>query len=376
MLIGVSVRLLIKNRIDGIARFTYESLKRITTNHPEHQFVFFFDRSFDPEFIFNSNITPVVVPPQTRRPVLNNIWTDYTLPFAMRKYKLDAFVSMDGMLPLSATMPCLTVIHDLNYEHHPDWIPAYSLKYYKTRFPKFAAKAKRIATVSEYSKQDISQTYHINPNNIDVVYNGVADKFKALSTGEIATIRNQYSGGLPYFLFVGSVHPRKNMSNTLLAFDDYCERSKQPKALIIAGEKYAGNGEMEKIFEEMRHKDKVYFTGKVTDDVLVKLYGAAHTFLYASLFEGFGIPLLEAMKSHVPVITSNLTALPEICNEAAILVNPYSYQQISQAMLDADHVEIREKLINLGIERAAYFTWERTANLLWNSIEKTISNDN
>lgn len=373
MRIGVNVRLLIKNRIDGIARFTYESLQRITTAHPEHQFIFFFDRRYAHEFIFNSNITPVIVPPQTRRPFLNNIWTDYTLPWAVNKHHPDLFLSMDGMLPLSISTPCLPVIHDLNFEHHPEWMPAGPLKYYQTRYPKFAAKGKRIATVSEYSKTDISATYHIDESIIDVVYNGVSDRFKPLDEAGKEEVKNTFSKGKDYFLFVGSVHPRKNIINTLLAFDDYRSRNDSNKALIIAGEKYFGNSAMESVFTQMKYKEDVFFAGQVSDETLIRLYGAAHTFVYASLFEGFGIPVLEAMRSRVPVIASNTTSLPEICGDAAILIDPQQVVQISQAMRETDHENIREKLINLGVQRAAFFSWDKTAGLLWNSIEKTLS---
>ncbi len=373
MRIGVNVRLLIKDRIDGIARFTYESLKRITVAHPEHEFVFFFDRSYDSSFLFNGNIKPVIVYPQTRRPFLNNIWTDYTLPMALKRHPVDLFLSMDGMLPLSTEIPCLPVIHDLNFEHHPEWLPKSAYRYYASRYPKFAAKGKRIATVSEYSKADIASTYRINANLIDVVYNGVSEKFQPAVEAEKQAIKDTYAGSMDYFLFVGSVHPRKNLVNTLLAFDAYCTKSIHKRALIIAGEKYFGNSELEKILHNMANKERVYFTGKVDDATLIQLYSGAHTFVYASLFEGFGIPVLEAMQSKVPVIASNSTSLPEICGEAAILVDPQSVDQICNAMCDTDQVEIREKLINLGLERAAYFTWDRTAALLWNSIEKTLT---
>lgn len=370
MRIGVNVRLLIKNRIDGISRFSYETLKRITQNHPEHAFIFYFDRQFSDEFIFSSNITPVVVPPQTRRPFLNEIWTGFTLPRAMKKHQLDVFLSTDGLLPLSTTVPCLPVIHDLNFEHHPEWLPNYAVKYYRKRYPQFAAKGKRIATVSEFSKQDIATHYRISPEKIDVVYNGVSDRFHALSPDEQQGIRKKFSNGIRYMLFVGSLHPRKNILKTLLAFDAYRAQSEATK-LVIAGEKYFGNREMEHVYNQMQFREDVIFTGTVSDNDLIQLYAAAHTFVFASLFEGFGIPVLEAMKSGCPVIASNTTSLPEVCGDAAILVNPDDPQDITRAMIEMDQEQIREKYINLGVRRAAFFTWDQSAALLWKSIEQT-----
>ncbi|MFA6260315.1 MAG: glycosyltransferase family 1 protein [Bacteroidia bacterium] len=371
MRIGVNVRLLIKNRIDGISRFSFETLKRITTNHPEHTFVFFFDRRYSDEFIFSSNIRPVVVPPQTRRPFLNEIWTGYTLPMAMKKHPLDLFLSMDGLLPLSTKVPCLPVIHDLNFEHHPEWLPNYAVKYYQKRYPQFAAKAKRIITVSEFSRHDIATRYGIPLERIDVVYNGVSDRFHSLHADEQQRIRNRFSNGVRYMLFVGSLHPRKNILKTLLAFDAYRSQTNAICKLVIAGEKYFGNHEMEQVYNQMQFREDVIFTGTVSDDDLIQLYAAAQTFVFASLFEGFGIPVLESMKSGCPVIASNTTSLPEVCGDAAILVNPDDPQEITRAMIEMDQEQIRDKYINLGVRRAAHFTWDQSAALLWKSIEQT-----
>lgn len=371
--IGVNVRLLIRNRIDGIARFSYESLKRMVMAHPEVEFVFFFDRSYASEFIFGSNVIPVVVPPQTRRPWLNTIWTRYTLPMALKKYPVDLFLSMDGMLPLSAEMPCLPVIHDLNFEHYPEWLPATAARHYRHTYPQYAQKARRIATVSEYSRNDIARTYGIPPDRIDVVYNGVSGNFHRASETEVALTRKELTGGQPYFLFVGSVHPRKNLINTLKAYEHYRLNDGESYPLLIVGEKYFGNSGLDQLYQSMAYRNDIHFTGAVDDAKLIRIYGAAHTFIYPTLFEGFGIPALEAMQSQIPVIASNTTALPEVCGEAALYVNPLSVEAIAAAMREADHVKIREKLINLGIRQAAGFTWDRTAHLLWNSIEQTIS---
>jgi len=372
MRIGVNVRLLIQNRIDGISRFSYESLKRIVTNHPEHTFIFYFDRKFDPSFVFNSNVVPVVVPPPTRHPLLINFWTDYTLPVFMKKHKPEIFVSTDGFLPLKTKVPCLPVVHDLNFIHNPEWMPPYLLKFYKKRFPLIINKAARIATVSEFSKKDIINQFGILGSKIDVVYNGVSEKFKPSNSEEKLKTRNEYSGGKPYLLFVGSVHPRKNLVNTLKAFEEYCKKSNTEKVLLIAGEMYFGNEQLKNTLNEMQFKDRVIFAGAVDDSLLVKLYGAADTFVYASYFEGFGIPVLEAMQCGVPVITSDRSSLPEVVGDAAIMVDPDNYRQMSDSMLEADHLDLRTKLINLGLRRCELFSWDNTASLFWNSIEQTI----
>ena len=133
-----------------------------------HQFFFFFDRPFSDEFIFEENIKPVIISPQARHPILFNIWFDYMVNRALKKYNIDVFFSPDGMLSLRTEVPQITVIHDLNFEHHPEDLPTHITKYYRKRFPLFAQKANHILTVSENSKKDIIATYGINEQKINV----------------------------------------------------------------------------------------------------------------------------------------------------------------------------------------------------------------
>jgi hypothetical protein len=160
--IAVNTRLLLHNKLEGIGWFTYEIFKRMAENHPEHTFYFLFDRAYHPSFVFSKNVIPVVVSPQARHPLLYKIWFDISLKRALKKIKPDVFISPDGYLSLTTDVPQINVIHDLNFEHYPNAMPAPSLKYYKKYFPLFAKKAKHIVTVSEYSKQDIVTTYTID----------------------------------------------------------------------------------------------------------------------------------------------------------------------------------------------------------------------
>ena len=160
MKIVINVRFLIKDQLEGIGVFTNETLSRLTKKHPEHQFYFVFDRKAHPDFSFSGNIIPVVALPPARHPLLWCIWFQISLKFVLRRIKPDIFVSMDGFLPLASKIKKLAVIHDIAFEHYPKDIPFSVRKYYLHYFPKFAKKADRIATVSEYSKNDIIFTYH------------------------------------------------------------------------------------------------------------------------------------------------------------------------------------------------------------------------
>jgi len=219
--IAVNTRLLIKDKLEGIGWFTYETLKRITAQHQEHEFIFIFDRAFSDEFIFSDNIKPVVVGPQARHPLLYYTWFEYSIPKVLKKHKPDLFLSPDGYLSLSTDVKSLAVIHDLNFEHHPADLPFPDRKYYRHYFPRFADKAARIATVSEYSKNDIINTYKVDAGKIDVVYNGANESYQPIAADKQAQTRAKYSKGKPYFLFVGALHPRKNLVNLFKAFDEF-----------------------------------------------------------------------------------------------------------------------------------------------------------
>ncbi|MDD4107394.1 MAG: glycosyltransferase, partial [Prolixibacteraceae bacterium] len=155
MVIAVNTRLLLKGKLEGIGWFTFETLKRMTVRHPEHRYIFIFDRPYSEDFIFSDNIIPVVVFPPTRHPVLWYIWFEFQIPRVLKRYGADIFLSPDGYLSLRTKVPQLAVIHDINLVHRPADLPWLKAEYYNFFFPRFAEKAKRIATVSSYSKEDI-----------------------------------------------------------------------------------------------------------------------------------------------------------------------------------------------------------------------------
>lgn len=371
--IAVNTRLLIKNKLEGIGWFTYESLKRIVKNHPEHQFIFLFDRPYSEEFIFSSNVTPLQIGLPARHPFLFYLWFEWAVSAALKKVNADLFLSPDGYLSLRTKVPQLPVMHDLNFEHYPNDLPFLMSNYYRYYFPKFAQKAARIATVSEASKSDISNLYHIDKNKIDVVYNGASDWFKPISEEEKNSTRNQYTQGKPYFLYVGSLHPRKNLSNLLKAYDVFRKQSESNTQLLIVGEKYYWTGEMEQTYNSMQYKNEVHFTGRLFEEKLGKVMASALALVYVSYFEGFGIPMVEAMNAEVPVLASNVSCMPEIAGEAAHFINPFDIQHIADGLKEMDKNELlRSNLIEKGKIQRQKFSWDKTAEKLWNSIEKTV----
>ena len=372
MRIAVNTRLLLPHRLDGIGWFTYETLRRIVDLHPEHEFFFFFDRRPDPQFLFAENIHPVVLVPQARRPVLWYMFFEWSVTRALRKYKIDVFLSTDGWMSLRTDVPTLTVVHDLNFEHATDYLrPSYQ-RYMKHFFPRFVSSATRVATVSEFSKGDIVATYGTSADKIDVVYDGAHDFYRPCTEEIKAETRREYSEGKPYFIFVGTVSRRKNLTNMLLAFDEMKIRKSSDLKFIVVGSRGWWQDELKAAYEGLRFQRDVIFLGHVEADVLARLMASSVALVYASLFEGFGIPVLEAFYAETAVIASTTTSIPEVAGDAALMVEPHSVSQIADAMtrlLEDD--TLRQELIEKGREQRKLFSWDRTASLLWDSLMRT-----
>jgi len=364
--IAVNTRLLLPGKLDGMGWFAWHTLSQMTANHPETEFIFFFDRPWSDEFVFGKNVTPVALFPQARHPFLYFWWFEHSIPAALKKYKADVFYSPDGYLSLSTKVPQVGVIHDLNFEHYPDDLPFLTRLYYRYFFPRFAKQAARIITVSEYSKSDLIKCYDITPDKIDVAFNGVNDLYKPVSIETQQLIRNKYTNGAPYFIFVGMLHQRKNIANLLRAFENYRQRPGANAKLLIVGHRKWWTNEMETVYTGMKYRDEIVFTGRQPIEELVLLVGSALAMTYVSYFEGFGVPIVEAMRCGVPVITSDVTSMPEVSGDAAILTDPFNPESIADAMNTiATNETLRKTLAEKGIERAKQFDWDKTSAIVW-----------
>ncbi|MDF2450011.1 MAG: a-glycosyltransferase [Bacteroidota bacterium] len=373
MRIVVNTRLLIHNKLDGIGWFSYQTLKRITQKNPDIHFVFLFDRNYHDEFIFSDNVTPLVVGPQARHPFLYYTWFHLSVKSLLNRMKPDLFFSPDGFLSPGARCKQLPVIHDINFLHNPADLKFLTSKYYNHFFPKYARLATRVATVSEYSKKDISTHYRIDSAKIDVVYNGINEGFAALSDPSQQIIREKFSQGKPYFLFVGSQSPRKNLNRLIAAFDLFKERSCSDFKLVLVGAVYASEGDVKRVIDKSRFKDDIIFAGRQPQEDLEKLMASAFALAFVPYFEGFGIPIVEAFQCDTPVICSNTTSMPEIVGDAGLLVDPFEVNSICEGMLNLYHKpELRNLLIERGKVRKHIFSWDKSADLVWNSIEQCL----
>jgi glycosyltransferase involved in cell wall biosynthesis len=371
--IAVNTRLLLHGRLEGIGWFTFENLKRVTLSHPEHQFYFIFDRPYHAEFIFSTNVHPIVIAPQARHPLLYYVWFEFSIRRVLKKIKADLFLSPDGYMSLGSKVPGIAVFHDLNFEHYPEDLPSAERWYYRHFFPKYAHKAMRIATVSEFSKQDIVTQYGVDPKKIDVVYNGANEQYAPLDEAQKAAALQKFTSGKPYFFFVGALHPRKNLINLFRAFELFKMQDKNGTMLLIAGARKWWTGEIAEVYERLNCKEYIKFAGRLSTADMKLAMGAAMALTYVSYFEGFGIPIIEAFRCGTPVITSNVTSMPEIAGDAALLVDPFDPENIEKAMQTVSNFpEKTDALIKSGFQRTEIFTWDKSAERLWNTLQKVI----
>ena len=280
---------------------------------------------------------------------------------------------MEGFLCLSTKCKQLPIIYDLNFEHQPKDLPFRNRIYFRTFYPKFSRKANRIATISEYSKNDISKTYKIALNKIDNVSCGVKENFRPLNEQIKHATRLKYTGNEEYFFFIGSMHPRKNIVRLLKAFEVFKKNTNAPIKLVLAGNIFWGDETVQSVVSTMAAKNDIVFTGRVSDDELVQLLGSAFALTFVPTFEGFGLPIVEAFQSEVPVICSNTTSMPEVAGNAALLVDPLNVEDIADKMNFLWRNQLLKiELIEKGQLQKNLFTWKRTSELLYNSIQKCI----
>ncbi|MBP7821310.1 MAG: glycosyltransferase family 4 protein [Saprospiraceae bacterium] len=370
MRIAINARFLISNKLEGFGRFSYETLRLIVKNNEQHHFIFFFDRPYDSAFIFGDNVTPVVLYPPARHPFLFYIWFELMLPKALKKHKADIFFTPDGYCSLRSKIKTISVVHDLAFFHFNDHVNGLMQKYYEYFFPKFIYRASKIVTVSNFVKNDILQFFPtIDKEKILVACNGVSHDFVPLAESDKSEVRHKYAQGNPYFFYVGAVQPRKNIARLIAAFSSFKEKDQTNMQLLIAGRMAWKTEETIEALAQSKHKNDIKFLGFVSNAELARLVASATALVYVSLFEGFGIPIIEAFHAEVPVVTSNCSSMPEVAGDAALLVDPYNIEEISNALtkISTDQ-QLRQQLIQKGSVQKLKFSWEKAATVIQEAI--------
>jgi len=375
MRIAVNAIFLQKNHLEGYGHYANEVFSRVVKQHPEHEFIFVFDRSYDPKFIYASNVTAIIVSPPARHPLAFTYWYDVKVPLALHSHQIDVWVQPYGFCSLSTGIPQVLMVHDLAFTHYPKFIAWYHRKYYGFFTKKFLKKAKRVVTVSEFTKADIIEHYKIPAQKISVISGAARNEFLPLSWFEREEVKEGFADGREYFLFTGGIHPRKNLMNLLKAFSLFKKWQQSNMKLLVAGRMAWDYEDVLTKLKSYRYRDDVVLLGYLPDNQLAKITAAAYALVYPSFFEGFGLPIIEAMQCEVPVITSNTSSMPETGGDAALYADPSDPDAIAKHMMNLYKDEsLRTSLVEAGKIQAAKFSWDTAAEKLWQNILAVVSN--
>lgn len=300
-------------------------------------------------------------------------WEQILLPFYAQKYNIEILHCTSNTAPMFISIPLLLTLHDVIFmekamgRNTASNYQKLGNLYRKWLVPKIIQKCEKIVTISEVEKLNIIKTLGLNNDDVTVVHNGVSNRFGVKASDEMITqLRTQWNLKDDFFLFLGNVEPRKNVFNTVSAFVLFAEKNRQVK-LVITGLPSVFVEDILNKIDKKSFLNRFVITGFVPENVLHTLYAEAKVFLYPSLREGFGLPILEAMAFGTPVVTSNISSMPEVAGEAAFLVNPFSVEAIALGMETAyENQVLRKEKINLGYLRLKMFTWQKTAQQMIN----------
>ena len=296
------------------------------------------------------------------------LWEQIALPIAAKKHNVDILHCTSNTAPIWCSTPLMLTLHDIIFleprdKNNKSLYQNMGWLYRRIVVPKILNKCKRIITVSNFELNNIISKLNIPKQQMAMVYNGYNNWFRPIENVEDVT--SKYIDKTGYFFFLGNTDPKKNTERTLIAYSKYLKMSEVKRKLLIADLK---SQHLEEIISRKGLddiKDNVVLTGYVVNSDLPYIYNGAFTFLYTSLRESFGIPLLEGMACGTPVITSNTSSMPEIGGKNAALINPESSDEIAAMMLKIENnSDFRKEIISNGLERAKLFSWKNTATKL------------
>lgn len=353
MKIGVDARNLMGQRT-GVGRYLINLLRHFADSPQSHDFYLF----------SNSVIENLSLPGLHHRTVKgpNLFWKQVILPYEQWKNKCDVLFIPTYSTPIFNPIKTVVTIHDLIFLLYPEWATRNQRNRFSTIVKHSACRADCVIAVSESTRADILKYTGVKNDKVEVVYEGVDEQFRVLNTIDEASFLNRYNLDKPFILFVGSIHPRRNVQRVIESFVQLKVEKKIDHQLVLIGLKQQLDPSISHLIHERNIDQSISMLGFVPDEDLVKFYNLADIFIYPSLYEGFGLPVLEAMACGTPVITSNTSSLPEVAGDAAVLIDPSNQSQMVDAIQNI--VENRawaEELKERGLERCKKFSWKSAA---------------
>lgn len=365
MRIAINARFLTTPHLEGIGWYTYEIVRRMIEQHPEHEYLLLYDRTVPHPFIVHPSAKPVVCHPPARHPLLWMAWFECSVPLALRRAQANVLFSPDGYCSLRTPVPQCMVVHDLAYLHFPSHVPAMVRAYYRFFVPRQIQKAEHLFAVSGATQDDIVHWFPGCREKISVAYNGIRDCFNPLGEAERTEVKRTYSGGAEYFLFVGAIHPRKNVETLVRAFGLFKSKTASKAKLLIAGRLAWRTDAFLAELNASSSRSDILLLNYLDGEVLARVTASAVAVVQPSFLEGFGVPVLEALSCNVPVIVSDRFSLPEVGGPGAYTFPAEDAHALASclegAMLGVD----RESRITLGKLHREQFDWNRSADHIY-----------
>ena len=299
-------------------------------------------------------------------------WMTLHVPLRLWRHRADVFHVPDGVPPYFAPCPSVVTVFDLSVVDHPEWYPLEQAEKLQHGMGNGLHRATRLIAISEFTRSRLQDYYGIAAEKIDVTPLAPSSTARPITDpSKLAEIRQRYGLEEGFILHVGAIQPRKNLARLVEAHALAFAGQSQPPQLVLAGPPGWRNEEIMGAIDKSALQSRIKIIGYVPQDDLPALYSAASCLAYPSLYEGFGIPPLEAMACGTPVVTSNTTSLPEVVGEAALSVHPEGTEALAEALKQlVEDKELREELRQRGFQQAAQFSWERTAALTWKTYER------
>lgn len=369
MKIGIEAQRIFRKKKHGMDTVAIELIRQLQKIDQPHEYVVFVQPDEDHDVIRETANMKIVALNGGPYP----IWEQISLPIAAKKHGCDILHCTGNTGPVNSKIPLILTLHDIIYLERSvlsimrssnSAYQKFGNLYRKWVVPELVKKCRKIITVSAFERQRISDHFRMeNDSRLITVYNGVGEDFKRVSDhGELRRIREKY--GLPdrYFFFFGNMDPKKNTPGTLQAFSRYLQQTKDDVKLVMTD---FNRSELKKMLQctgDTRLEDRIILTGYVDHKDLPTIYSQCALFLYTSLRESFGLPILEAMACGAPVITSDSSSMPEVAGSAALLTDPFSPQKMADAMvLVQENPAVRRQMITEGYRRASAFSWATMA---------------
>lgn len=369
MKIGIEGQRLFRKKKHGMDMVALELIRNLQEIDKENEYFIFIKPDEDDSILKETPNFKIVKLEGGSYP----LWEQFALPKAAKEYGCQILHCTSNTAPVNCKIPMVVTLHDIIYmESNYLKILAGSASpyqkfgnvYRKLVVPRVIKKSRKIITVSHFEKNRIGEFFGMKGDTrLTAVYNGVSEHFKPVtSESELKRVKEKYHLPDHFFFFLGNTDPKKNTKGTLKAFSDFLKQTKTSYKLVMLD---YDRSELEKMVNEIGDKDlidKIVLTGYVVNTDLPAIYCQCKVFLYPSLRESFGIPMLEAMACGVPVITSNTSSMPEVAGSAAYIVDPFKPEEITSAMLILEKdQELRKKLIEAGFIQAAKFSWKAMA---------------